>query len=95
MINTVTATDNDERVGYASQAGGNIEIKIWKKDSEIYLEWISALTRSHLSMKMTDDNKTEGTIGGFQTAHGQAGISGRAVPPQSFTFEKLRAKEVK
>jgi len=46
-------------------------------------------------MKMTDDNKTEGTIGGFQTAHGQAGISGRAVPPQSFTFEKLRAKEVK
>ena len=96
VINSVKATGNDEWVGNATQAGRNIEINISKKGSEIYLEWISAgAYRAPFHVKMTDDNKMEGTIEGFRTAHGLAGTPGHQLPPRKITLEKVKAGEVK
>ena len=94
IINSVKATGNDEWVGYASQTGGrNIEINIWKEDNEIFLRWMNKNNRP-LRLKMTSDAKMEGTLGGFQVAPGQGGITGR-VEERKVTFQKVKAGEVK
>ena len=95
VINSVKATGSGEWIGYGSTDGGNIEISISKKDNEIYLEWITVRNRARWSVNMTGDDKMEGTIGGFQTAHSMGGTPGRAVPPRRITLEKVKARDVK
>ena len=95
VINSVKATGNDEWVGYASAYGGNIEIDIWKKDNEIYLRWISVRNGAPYRLKMTGDDQMEGTVGGFQLAHGMSGTPGHWVEGNKATFKKVKAGNVK
>ena len=95
VIDSIKATGNDEWVASASQRNDrNIEIAIWKKDNEIYLRWMNRKNRA-FRLKMTSDDKMEGTVAGFQVAHGISGTPGRWVEGRKVTFQRVKAGDVK